>query len=130
MKWFGKKEIEKKEIGRLNLASRYGSVKPGYRQDLTRRRIIEFAYPADGETVILLGSMDGAYPYWISETNSGDVETNTAVVESILCDDFSVFTAVKCTLCGLSVMVRQGPARARATPGRKEHIHEHRRTDR
>ncbi len=93
MKLFGKNDIEEKDIRNLNLVPRYGPVKPGYRQDLSSKRILEFAYLPDDEKVVLLGSMDGAYPYWISETDIGDIETNTAIVESLLHTDFSSFTA-------------------------------------
>ncbi len=88
MKLFGKQEKDEKDVSCLNLVSGYGLVKPGYRQDLSRSRIIEFAYLPENEKVVLLGSMDGFYPYWISETDIGDTETNTAIVESILCKDF------------------------------------------
>lgn len=94
MKLFRRQDKEEKDIGSLNLISRYGPVKPGYRQDLSSKRILEFAYRPDDEKVVLLGSMDGSYPYWISETDIGDTETNTAVVESVLHKDFSSFTAV------------------------------------
>ena len=93
MKLFRKNDIEEKDIRNLNLVPRYGPVKPGYRQDLSSKRILEFAYLPDDEKVVLLGSMDGAYPYWISETDIGDIETNTAIVESLLHTDFSSFTA-------------------------------------
>ena len=94
MKLFRKQDKEEKDISHLNLASRYGLVKPGYRQDLSSNRILEFAYLPDDEKVVLLGSMDGSYPYWISETDIVDIETNTAVVESMLRKDFSSFTGM------------------------------------
>ena len=48
MKLFRKQDKEEKDISHLNLASRYGLVKPGYRQDLSSR-VLEFAYlPDDG----------------------------------------------------------------------------------
>ena len=94
MNLFRIKDNVEKDISYLNLVSRYESVKPGYRQDLSVNRVIEFVYLPDEEKVVLLGSMDGAYPYWISETDINDIETNTAVVESILHDDFSSFTAL------------------------------------
>lgn len=95
MKLFAKKdkETEKKDIGYLNRVPVYGPVRPGYRQDLSRR-IIEFAYLPDNEKVVLLGSMNGSYPYWISETEISDTETNTAIVDSMLFQDFSSFTAM------------------------------------
>ena len=62
MKLFRKQDKEEKDISHLNLASRYGLVKPGYRQDLSSNRILEFAYLPDDEKVVLLGSMDGSYP--------------------------------------------------------------------
>ena len=94
MKRFRKRDEDEKDIRGLNLVSRYGLVKPGYRQDLSRRRLLEFAYLPDGETLVLLGSMDGSYPYWISETDIGDTQTNTAIVESMLHKDFSSFTGM------------------------------------
>ena len=94
MKLFRKQDKEEKDISHLNLASRYGLVKPGYRQELSSNRILEFAYLPDDEKVFLLGSMDGSYPYWISETDIGDIETNTAIVESILHKNFSSFTVI------------------------------------
>ena len=95
MKLFGKKDADDaKDISHLNPASRYGLVKPGYAQDLRRSRVIEFAYLPDGEKVLLLGSMDGSYPYWISETTIDDTETNTAIVESMLRGDFSAFATM------------------------------------
>ena len=95
MKLFRKKEKDEKDnkdISYLNLVPRYGLVKPGYRQDLSSKRTIEFAYLPDEEKVVLLGSMNGSYPYWISETDISDTETNTAIVECILYKDFSSFT--------------------------------------
>ena len=94
MKLFRKKEIDEKDISCLNLVPRYGLVKPGYRQDLSSKRLLEFAYLPDDEKVVLLGSMDGSYPYWISETDIGDTQTNTAIVESMLHKDFSSFTGM------------------------------------
>ena len=97
MKLFRKKEKDEKDnkdISNLNLVPRYGLVKPGYRQDLSSKRTIEFAYLPDEEKVVLLGSMNGSYPYWISETDIGDTETNTAIADSILRDDFSSFAGM------------------------------------
>lgn len=92
MKLFGKKEIEKKNMNPLNQISQYGLVKPNYKQDLNSQRVIEFAYLPEEEKVILIGSMSGYYPYWISESDIFDAETNTAILESILHDEFSSFT--------------------------------------
>ena len=94
MKPFKRKDIDEKDISYLNLIPRYGLVKPGYRQDLSSRRILELAYLPEDEKVVLLGSMDGVYPYWISETGIGDTETNTAIVEGMLHKDFSSFTGM------------------------------------
>ena len=91
VKLFRKDETNKKDLSYLNLVPRYGPVKPGYKQDLSSNRIIEFAYLADDEKVVLIGSMDGYYPYWISETDVCDTATNTAVVENMLHEDFSCF---------------------------------------
>ncbi len=92
MKLFGKQDKEEKDVSCLNQVSRYGTVKPGYKQDLSSRRIIEFAYLPDEEKVVLLGSAGGYYPYWISETDISDIETNTAVIEDMLHKDFSSFS--------------------------------------
>ena len=94
MKLFRKEEQNEKDISYLNLVSRYGKVKPGYGQDLSKKRTIEFAYLPDDKKVVLIGSMDGSFPYWISETEIDDIETNTAIVESILHKDFSFFTGM------------------------------------
>lgn len=94
MKLFRKQDKDEKDVSCLNLVSRYGLVKPGYRQDLSSKRIIDFAYLPDDEKVVLLGSMDGSYPYWISETDIGDIKTNTAIVETMLREDFSSFTGM------------------------------------
>lgn len=91
MKLFRNKDSEKKDVSYLNLISRYGAVKPGNRMDLNGKRIIEFAYLPDEDKVVLIGSMDGYYPYWISETDISDVQTNTAIVESMLHEEFSSF---------------------------------------
>ena len=102
MKLFRKQDTDKKDINHLNLdidhlnlVSHYGLVKPGYAQDLSSKRTIDFAYLPDDDKVVLLGSMDGSYPYWVSETGIGDIETNTAIAESMLHDDFSSFTGMK-----------------------------------
>ena len=92
MKLFRKQETHERDVNHLNLVSYYGSVKPGYTQDLSSKRVVDFIYLPDDEKVVLLGSMDGSYPYWVSETDIGDIETNTAIVESMLHDDFSSFT--------------------------------------
>ena len=92
MKLFRKQDKEEKNVSCLNQVSRYGTVKPGFKQDLSSRRIIEFVYLPDEEKVILLGSAGGYYPYWISETDIRDIETNTAVVEDMLHKDFSSFS--------------------------------------
>lgn len=100
MKLFRKQEPkqepkqEKKDISHLNQISCYEVVKPVYTQDLSRKRVVEFAYLPDNEKLVLLGSMDGSYPYWVSETDIGDIETNTAIIESILHEDFTSFTGV------------------------------------
>ena len=95
MSLFKKKEKETSLVSPivsdLNMVSHYGIVKPNYEQDLSSKRAIDFVYMPDGK-VVLLGSMDGQYPYWVSETDIDDVETNTAIVNSILNDDFSSFT--------------------------------------
>ncbi len=92
MQLFRTHDKEKKDISGLNQVPRCAPVKPGYRQDLGKSRVIEFAYLPDDGKAVLLGSMDGSYPYWVSETDISDIETNTAIAESILHEDFSSFT--------------------------------------
>lgn len=92
MKLFGKQEKEIKDTNPLNQISHYGLVKPNYKQDLNSQRVIEFAYLSEEEKVILIGSMSGYYPYWISITDIRDTETNTAILEKVLWDSFSSFS--------------------------------------
>lgn len=92
MKLFKRQDKEEKDVSYLNQVSCYGLTEPNYKQDLSKTRIIEFAYIPDEEKVFLLGSTGGYYLYWISETDISDIETNTAIVESILHQDFSAFT--------------------------------------
>lgn len=79
------------KVSSLNLVREYGEVKPRYKQNLANTRIVEFAYLPDDQ-LLLLGSMDGQYPYWVSITKVNDVSTNEDVLRSILFDDFSVYT--------------------------------------
>lgn len=76
----------------LNEIRRYGLVTPGYPQDLSAKRVIDFAY-LPGDRVLLLGSMDGQYPYWASVTDIDDVDTNTAIADAVLFEGFSSFTS-------------------------------------
>lgn len=75
----------------LNLVTRLDPVTPGYPQDLSARRVIEFAYLPHDE-VLILASMDGQYPFWASRTGIDDVETNTAIANAVLFEGFSTFT--------------------------------------
>ena len=85
----------------LNDIRRYGLVSPGYPQDLNAKRFIDFAFlPQD--KVLLLASMDGQYPYWVSVTDIDDVETNTGVADAILFEDFSSFTSTHPKLSDLT----------------------------
>ena len=77
----------------LNQVARFDPVKPGYPQDLSARRVIDFAYLPHDE-VLILASMDGQYPFWVSRTGVHDVETNTAVANAVLFDDFSTFSSL------------------------------------
>lgn len=76
----------------LNQVKCYGLVSPNYPQDLDAKRVIDFACLPQGK-VLLLASMDGAYPYWVSVTDIDNVETNTDVANAILFDRFSSFTS-------------------------------------
>lgn len=90
MNIFRKKSSHSLDVSSLNQISCYETVKPVYAQDLKKKRTIEFAY-ADTK-VIIIGSMDGNYPYWVSETEIDDIETNAAIAESILHEEYSSFT--------------------------------------
>ena len=100
MKLFQKMEKEEKDISRLNQVSNYGLIRPNHKQDLSTQRIIEFAYLPEEEKVVLLGSMNGYYPYWISETEIRDTETMTEILESMLWEDFSSFTELNGKIYG------------------------------
>lgn len=76
----------------LNEIGNYGLVSPRYPQDLSARRTIDFAF-LPGNKVLLLASMDGQYPYWTSVTDVDDLDTNTAVADTILFENFSTFTS-------------------------------------
>ena len=95
MKLFKTQDKDEKDISYLNLISQYGLIKPAYRQDLSSKRTVEFAYLPDDNKAVLLGSMDGSYPYWISETDIDDIETNSAIIENVLHKDFSSFTGME-----------------------------------
>lgn len=82
---------QRRGIHDLNQVARFDLATPGYPQDLSTRRVIEFAY-LPGDEVLILGSMDGQYPFWVSQTSVHDVETNTAIADAVLFDDFSTFT--------------------------------------
>ncbi|MBR2596419.1 MAG: hypothetical protein IKE06_08875 [Solobacterium sp.] len=79
------------DVSDLNQIRKHKIIKPGYKQDLSRQRVIEFAYLPDDQ-VLLLGSMDGQYPYWASVTDVRDTETNAEILNRILFDDFNEFT--------------------------------------
>lgn len=79
------------DVSGLNQIRKHKPVTPGYRQDLSRQRVIEFAYLPDDQ-VLLLGSMDGQYPYWVSVSDVKDTETNTEILNRILFDEFTEFT--------------------------------------
>ena len=77
----------------LNQVADFDPVRPGYAQDLSSRRVIEFAY-LPGDEVLILASMDGQYPCWVSRTAIHDIETNTAVADAALFGEFSTFTSL------------------------------------
>ena len=82
---------KRQDITGLNQIKNYEPVKPIKRQDLNRSRVIEFTFLPDDQ-VLLLGSMDGQYPYWVSVSNVKDTETNTEILNRILFDEFTEFT--------------------------------------
>ena len=82
---------KRQDITGLNQIKNYEPVKPIKRQDLNRSRVIEFTFLPD-EQVLLLGSMDGQYPYWVSVSDVKDTETNTEILNRILFDEFTEFT--------------------------------------
>ena len=87
------REQGKRSIYDLNQVVRFGTVKPGYPQDLSTRRVIDFAYLPHDE-VLVMASMDGQYPCWVSRTGVHDIETNTSVADAALFGDFSTFTSL------------------------------------
>ena len=91
---------ERRSTHAHNEIEHYGLVSPRYPQDLSARRVIDFAY-LPGDKVLLLASMDGSYPYWASVTDIDDVETNTAIADTILFEGFSSFTSTHPKLSNL-----------------------------
>ena len=89
----GRAPEPRRDVRSLNQVLRLDPVTPGYPQDLSARRVIEFAYLPQDE-VLILASMDGQYPFWVSRTGVHDVETNTAVANAVLFDGFSTFTSL------------------------------------
>ena len=57
----GRERGPERDTHRLNQVGSYGLVTPGYPQDLSSRRVIEFVYLPHDE-VLILASMDGQYP--------------------------------------------------------------------
>lgn len=84
----------------LNEIEHYGLVNPNYPQDLDAKRTIDFAFLPD-DKMLLVASMDGAYPYWVSVTSVDDVETNTAIADAVLFESFSTFTSLHPKLSNL-----------------------------
>lgn len=76
----------------LNQVVHFNPVTPSYPQDLSTRRVIDFVYLPHDE-VLILASMDGQYPCWVSRTAISDIETNTAIANAVLFDDFTTFTS-------------------------------------
>ena len=91
MNLFRKQSKNEIDINYLNLVEHYRLVKPNNKLDSDGKRVIEFAYLPEDEKVVLIGSIDGFYPFWISETDIDDIKTNTAIVDSILHKDFSSY---------------------------------------
>lgn len=82
-----------RSVYELNQVALFDPVTPGYPQDLRTRRVIDFAYLPHDEVLILV-SMDGQYPCWVSRTGVHDIEINTDVANAALFDDFSTFTSL------------------------------------
>lgn len=78
------------EVDSFNQVTKERVIRPSYKQDLSRKRVITFTY-LTGDQVILHESMDGQFPYWVSITPVKDIEMNTKILNRILFDDFSVF---------------------------------------
>ena len=89
----GQEQRQEQDVHSLNQVARFDPVTPGYPQDLSTRRVIDFVYLPHDE-VLILASMDGQYPCWVSQTGVHDIETNTAVADAVLFDDFSTFTSL------------------------------------
>lgn len=89
----GRGQGQDRSVYELNEVTLFNPVKPGYPQDLSTRRVIDFAYLPHDE-VLILASMDGQYPCWVSRTGVHDIETNTAVANAALFDDFSTYTSL------------------------------------
>jgi hypothetical protein len=87
----------------MNLVREVGIIEPRYAQDLSHRRVIDFIYLPE-DRVMLLGSMDGQYPYWVSVTDISDTRTNEDILNRILFDDFNEFAGTFSSP-GLSVSV-------------------------
>ncbi len=81
------------DVYRLNQVAQFDPIEPPYPQDLSKRRVIEFAYLPHDE-VLIMASMDGQYPCWVSRTGVHDIGTNTAIADAILFDDFSTFASL------------------------------------
>ncbi|WP_459129623.1 hypothetical protein [Guggenheimella bovis] len=75
----------------LNLVTKQHTIKPNYKQDLSIQRVIDFYY-LENDMVLLEGSMDGQFPYWISITAVDDTKTNAEILERVLFDEFTIFT--------------------------------------
>lgn len=89
----GRGHGQNRSVYELNEVSFFNPVTPGYPQVLSARRVIDFAYLPHDEVLILM-SMDGQYPCWVSRTGVHDIETNTAVANAVLFDDFSAYTSL------------------------------------
>lgn len=89
----GREQGQSRSVYELNEVTFFNPVTPGYPQDLSARRVIDFAYLPHDEVLILM-SMDGQYPCWVSRTGVHDIETNTAVANAVLFDDFSTCTSL------------------------------------
>ena len=81
------------DIKSLNQISKYEIIKPNYKQDLSKKRFLQFVFLPNNK-VLLLGSMDIQYPYWVSITNIDDIKTNALISNSILFDDFTSFISI------------------------------------
>lgn len=80
-------------IDQENLIYKFGVVEPNYHKDLNKEREFTFGFLPNGK-LILIGSMDWQYPYWLSISDVNDTDMNSKILQHILFDEFSSFTNI------------------------------------